>query len=66
MVYLGNQTSLFGPLRFPTQRHSRQHYLGLPAFMFSNFAGIPAKSAHGTRTNFDYFLGDLTDADAPT
>ena len=57
---------LFGPLRFPTQRHSRRHYLGLPAFMFNNFAGIPAKSAPGTRTNFNYLFGDLIDTDTPT
>ena len=30
------------------------------------FAGIPAKYAPGTRTNFNYFLGDLIDADTAT
>ena len=44
----------------------RRQYLGMSAFMFNNFAGIPAKSAPRTRTDFNYFFEDLTDADAPT
>ena len=33
-LYLGNQAYLFGSLRYPTQWHSRRHYVVLPAFMF--------------------------------
>ena len=59
--FLGNQAYLIELLRFPTQQHSRQHHVGLPAFMLcSIFVDIPAEPVPVTRTDFNY-LGNLTD-----